>query len=92
MDEIRIVDGDVPERKPAASRIGLMFSLWGGMVLVIFGAVSGRRGLVMLLAGAALLLLVVRGYRRLGKKVCPGCREAIAWDAATCPACQRDVP
>ncbi|MFN7987594.1 MAG: hypothetical protein U0529_08985 [Thermoanaerobaculia bacterium] len=92
MEEIRIVHGDALDRKPAASRIGLMFSLWAGMVLVIFGAVSGRRGLALLLAGVAFLLFVFRGFRRLGKKVCPGCREAIAWDAATCPACQRDVP
>jgi hypothetical protein len=92
MDEIGIVRGDVPERKPAVSRAGLMFTLWGGLVLVLFGAVSGRRGLVMLLSGVALLLLVVRGYRRLGKKACPGCRKAIEWEAATCPECLRDVP
>jgi hypothetical protein len=92
MDDIRIARGDVPERKPAASRPGLMISLWGGLVLVIFGAVSGRRGIVLLVAGVTLLLFVVRGFRRLGKKVCPGCRQAIAWEAASCPACLRDVP
>jgi hypothetical protein len=90
MSEIRIVNDEQSNREPAGSAAAANMLLWAGLLGLIWGLV-GWVNFVALAAGVVLCVLAWLQSKKIGKKVCPGCRAAIEWEATTCPICQRDV-
>lgn len=91
MGGIRIVNERNLERKRAGSFAAANMLLWAGLLVLIWGLLE-KFNVVAIGAGAALCLLARHQMKRAGKKVCPGCGDAIEWEANACPACMRDVP
>jgi hypothetical protein len=87
---IRIVNYEHSNRKRAASPVTANMILWAGLMALIWGLLAWA-DFVALGAGVALCLLGYQYSKKTDKKVCPGCRAAIEWEATTCPTCLRDV-
>ena len=91
MSGIRIVNERNPERRRAGSLAAANMLLWTGLLVLIWGLLE-KFNVVAIGAGVALCLLARHQTIKVGKKVCPGCGDAIDWEATTCPACMREVP
>ena len=90
MSGIRIVNDEKPNRKPAGSAAAANMLLWAGVMTLIWGLLAWVN-FVALGAGVALCLLAYQYSKKTDKKVCPGCRAAIEWEASTCPTWLREV-
>ncbi len=90
MSGIRIVNDEETKRKPAGSAAVANMILWAGLLALIWGLLAWFN-FVAIGAGVVLCLLANQQAKRADKKVCPGCRAAIDWNASTCPKCLREV-
>ncbi len=90
MSGIRIVNAQLPNRKPAASPAAANMILWVGILALIWGLLA-KFNLAGIGVGVALCVLGLLQMKKIGKKVCPSCRAAIEWEASTCPSCHTSV-